>query len=519
MKASSKRLLQIPSSDEIRRELAKRSYDRYVEYVHKGSWIRARHLIYVCRNVEKFINDELLTEHGEIANILILSLPPQHGKSQSITETLPSWYLGIFPDRRVIEISYADTLARRFGRRNKQKINEFGKTLFNIELSPNSRSDTEFEIFGRSGSMISRGIMAGITGNPGDLIIIDDPIKNRLEAESETYRERIWEEWLNSIKTRLSSVGKVIVIMTRWHEDDLAGRLIKQGKENTEKVYVINLPCEAEEGDPIGRKPGEPLFPEIGKDAAWLANFKKSYQAEEGSRAWNALFQGRPSAADGGIFKRSYFRYFREEQGVFILHGSQDKRIPRDLCRWFQTIDTAMKTKTTNDYTVVATWVVTPDRDLLLYDIVRDRLEVPDQWPFMQRMRQRFPMILFQAVEDKSSGTGLIQTAALAGQPVHVLKADVDKVARSFKISVLYENGKVYHKQDAAWLDDYENELLKFPNGEFDDQVDAASYAGMIGEFLAKNLPEKPEDTSMEAKVRKNISKMNKKNKQGITAL
>lgn len=163
---------QLPTLSEIKRELARKSYVDYVEYVHNGTWFRAKHVELVCNSVEKLLDDELLTKTGEVANILIIGMPPQHGKSQAITETLPSWYLGKNPTRRVIEVSYGDDLARKFGRRNKQKINEFAKDLFDIELSNESKSDTEFEIKDHKGSMISRGIMAGITGQPGDLIII-----------------------------------------------------------------------------------------------------------------------------------------------------------------------------------------------------------------------------------------------------------------------------------------------------------------------------------------------------------
>ena len=169
-------------------------------------------------------------------------MPPQHGKSQSVTETLPSYWLGRFPDQRVIEISYGDELAQMFGRRNKQKIEQFGKDLFDVQLARDSRSMTEFDIEGHRGGMISRGIGGSITGRPADLIIVDDPIKNRQEADSETYRKRIWTEWHDTIKTRLSADGRVIVIQTRWHEDDLAGRLLLN---EPGEWTLISLPCEA----------------------------------------------------------------------------------------------------------------------------------------------------------------------------------------------------------------------------------------------------------------------------------
>jgi hypothetical protein len=256
-------------AEEANRELARRgSYSDYVYYVHGGRWIPARHLLFVCIEIETFIQQET----GHPYDILILQMPPQHGKSMSTTETLPSWYLGKWPYNRVIEVSYNETFAQRFGRRNRDKIKEFGY-LFGIGISKGKDSNEEFELNNGVGGMISRGIMSGVTGNPANLIIIDDPIKNREEADSQTIRDKQWDEWQNSIKTRLAAGAKVIVIMTRWHEDDLAGKLLKSEKN----VTLINLPCEAEENDPLGRNIGDALFPEIGKNKNWLIQFKDSY--------------------------------------------------------------------------------------------------------------------------------------------------------------------------------------------------------------------------------------------------
>ena len=251
-------------------ELVKTDYAAYVQYVHRGRWIPGKHLLFICQKVQDFIE----TETGHPYDILILQMPPQHGKSMAITETLPSWFLGRWPEKRVIEASYNEAYAQRFGRRTRDKIKEFCGDLFGIEISKDKDSNNEFELSNGIGGMISRGIMSGITGNPAELIIIDDPIKNREEADSENNREKQWDEWQNSIKTRCAAGAKVIVIMTRWHEDDLAGRM-----QIAEKNFVtsINLPCEAEENDPLGREIGDPLFPEIGKDKEWLRQFKQSH--------------------------------------------------------------------------------------------------------------------------------------------------------------------------------------------------------------------------------------------------
>lgn len=151
--------------------------------------------------------------------------------------------------------------------------------------------------------------MSGITGNPANLILIDDPVKNRQEADSPTIRDKIWEEWQNSLKSRLAAGAKVIVIMTPWHEDDLAARILR----SEPYAELVRLPVEAEDGDPMGRKTGEPLCPELGKDARWLEEFKRSYLADAkgGARAWSALYQCAPRVEGGNLVQRSWWRFLR----------------------------------------------------------------------------------------------------------------------------------------------------------------------------------------------------------------
>lgn len=463
--------------NEIRKELAKRSYFDYVHYVHRGAWIKAKHVELICNIVEQHINNQLFNDKGELVNVLILSMPPQHGKSQSITETLPSYYLGKYPSKRVIEVSYGDDLARRFGRRNKQKVAEFGKELFNIELANESRSDTEFEIKEHKGSMISRGIMAGITGQPGDLIIIDDPIKNRQEADSETYRERVWEEWLNSIKTRLSAQGKVILIMTRWHEDDLAGRLAN----STESTFVLNLPCEAEENDPLGRDIGEALFPEIGKDKAWLEQFKKAYTSEQGARAWTALFQGRPSSQEGTLLKRQWWKYYD------ILPPIATKLI---------SVDAAFKDKEDSDFVVVQVWGKTGS-NMYLIDQVRARMNFLATLQTIRNMHHKHPTAVTKLIEDKANGSAVISMLHHEMGGIIPVNPEGGKVARVNAVSPFIESGNVYLPQNEPWVHDFVEEASSFPNGKNDDQVDCMSqalhrciyYHGQLPESDKKPLP------------------------------
>ena len=239
---------------------------QYCSFVN-SDWIDTKVHRYLCNRVQDFLE----ANTGHAYDILVLSMPPQHGKSKTITETVPSWFLGHNPTKRVIEISYSEDFAEKFGRGNRRKIEEYGASIFGISLAKSPNTATEFELDNHSGGMISRGITSGVTGNGCSLMIIDDPVKTQQEADSESSRGRLWDEWLSSYKSRLSAGAKIIIIMTRWHEDDLAGRVIGSEKN----VQVLNLPLEAEEkGDPLGRNIGDALCPEIGKDNKWLQTLR-----------------------------------------------------------------------------------------------------------------------------------------------------------------------------------------------------------------------------------------------------
>ena len=165
-----------------RRELARRYYSEYLAYADGDSWIRTRLSSFLARKIQTFIE----TDTGHAYDILIIECPPQHGKSMTVSESLPSWYLGKHPDRNIILASYDSDFAERFCRKNKEKIRSCGKNLFGIDIGSIDRAG-EFELSNGKGRMISRGIMSGITGNPANLIIIDDPVKNQQEADSPAY--------------------------------------------------------------------------------------------------------------------------------------------------------------------------------------------------------------------------------------------------------------------------------------------------------------------------------------------
>lgn len=450
---------------ELRKELARREYIDYCEYTHGGLFIAGKAQKFIAQNINALMADELLTEDGQPVKILCLSMPPQHGKSVLITQTFPSYYFMKHPDSKTIIISYGDDLARLFGRKNKEKIKEFGAELFGYELGKNT--DTDMDIKGHRGSIISRGIMAGITGQSADLIIIDDPIKSAIEANSEVYRNRIWEEFLNSIYTRLSAKGKIVIIQTRWNEDDLIGRVMN---ELSDKSLYINIPLEAEENDPLGRAPGDSLFPEIGKDKNWLESTKKVYMTKEGQRSWLALYQGRPTAQGGNLIKRDDFKYY--------------SIMPEKFDQILQSWDCTFKDSDGSDYVVGQVWGRKgPDKYLL--DMVRARMDFPTTIKAILNMTMKWPQAYMKVIEDKANGSAIIQVLSKKIEGIMPVTPRESKLARVQSILPQIECGNVYLPSGAAWLEEFIDECCKFPNGKHDDMVDAMSQAlsKMLNEY------------------------------------
>ena len=438
-------------------QTARENYCAYMQLVYHGRWKRARHLDLLCEHLEE-------VERGDITR-LIITMPPRHGKSMTVTESFPSWFIGRNPERRVIEVSYGSELAQKFGLSNRRKIEEFGQEIFGVRVSSENASKTNWGLVGYSGGMISAGIGGSITGQGADLLIIDDPIKNRKEAESQTYRDSIWSEWQDTLSSRLHPGGRVVVIMTRWHEDDLVGRLLLQDGA----WRLINLPALSEGEDIIGREEGEALWGEHGFDEEWC----EVKRAELGSRSWESLYQGHPRPSDGNLFRQSMFRRFRESGGCYQVDG---KVYDKTLCKIFQTCDVAGSKKTSADYFVLGTFALCPNGELLLLEVFRERLEGPDQPKLIKRKFDEYRPVII-GVESASMGLTLYQLLRRMGLPVVELKPDADKYTRAIPAAARYESGMVYHLEGAHWLNDLEAELLAFPNGAHDDQVDVISYA------------------------------------------
>lgn len=440
-----------------RRELARRFYCEYLPYVQGKTWKKTRMSQYISTRVQDFLE----AETGHAYDILVIETPPQHGKSITVTETVPSWYLGKHPNNRVIVACYDSDFAERFCRRNKDKLKEYGDNLFGVTVGKIDRA-AEFELSAGRGGMISRGIMAGITGNPANLVIIDDPVKNQQEADSPTYRARVWEEWQSSIKSRLAAGGKVIIIMTPWHEDDLAARVLSSEPNAT----LLRLPVEAEADDPLGREIGDALCPELGKDNAWLADFKRSYLTDPkgGQRAWTALYQCSPRVEQGNLIHRDWWRFY-------------DPAEPRMYGAELISVDAAFKGGDQNDYVSIQVWGKCR-QDYYLRYCVNKHLDFPATLTEIRAIVALYPSARTVLIEDKANGSAIIQTLQreMYCIPVNPLGG---KVARVNAVSAAIESGHVYlpNPQQAPWVVPFIDQFSAFPNAAHDDMVDAASQA------------------------------------------
>ena len=455
-------------------------YKAYCMYVHNPDFFRnenakeedlkwkpSRFHQDLCDRVQEFIEKPT----DKAYEIMIINTPPQHGKSTTITETLLSWYIMKHPDESVIQVSYGDDLAERFGKRNLEKVKEYGN-IFGIEVDPKKATSREFQILNHKGRVISKGIGSGLTGHSGHLIVIDDPIKNREQADSERTRDSVWNEFTDSILSRTQAGSKIILIMTRWHEDDLAGRILL---EMPEIVTYVNYECECESADdPLGRRmrtedqPGEALCPEIGKGDKWLEQFKKSYVSEKGRRSWEALYQGHPTIQEGNILKKSWWeRYNVEDYYTGKLRFDQ----------MVMSVDATFKDKEKNDYVAIEVWGKLENR-FYLVDLVNEHLSFSETVNRIRVLQSKHPKVMGVYIEDKANGPAILDVLKhdIAGL-IPVSPDGASKEARVQAVQPLVEARCVYVPEDRKWGHDFIEQCAKFPNDKHDDMVDAFSQA------------------------------------------
>lgn len=458
---------------QILKDKAKDDYLSYVHYVHYDMFIEAEHIKFISDKIDACIKNKQRMLRGEIPlknQYMIIHEPPRHGKSMNITETLPSYYMGKFPEHRIIVGCYNTTFATKFGKKNRRKVQEFGEDIFNIRLDKSTSSGETWNLDNGVGGMISRGLLAGITGEGADLLVIDDPIKNREEANSKTMRDKMWDEWIDSCSSRLHPGAIVIVIMTRWHQDDLVGRLTNPEYGEPYPWDNVKLPLEAEENDPLGREIGEPLWPErYGHD---FIEVRKRYP-----QSFNSLYQGRPSSEEGDIFKRDWWEFFNYV-GDHMFE------------RMTMSVDATFKDSLKSDMVAIGVWGKKGPTHYLV-DVVNARMGFLATCTTIENLKAKYPSIKAIIIEDKANGPAIIDTLKRTMMGVIPIEPKGGKIARAEATAPFVEAGDIRIRRGQPWVHDYLEQHAAFPNAAHDDMVDQQSqYLNWITNNLRGGIDE-----------------------------
>lgn len=417
--------------------LARRSLLSFTEYTNP-IYESATHHALIASRLEA-------VERGEIDRLMIF-MPPRHGKSELASKRFPAWCLGREPKRQIIAASYNSDLANDFGRnvRNIVAEPEFGQVFPSVSLAPDSQAANRMNT-NHKGAYVAAGVDTAITGRGAHIALIDDPFKDREEADSERRRELVWDWYRSTLYTRLMPGGAVVLIQTRWHEDDLAGRLLEHEGDQWE---VLELPAINEDE--------QALWPE------WYSlEALERIKATVGPREWSALYQQKPQPDEGTFFKREYFQTWEKLPPV----------------RYYGTSDYAV-TDGGGDYTVLTIWGIGPDGDI--YRVKQWKGQTAsDEWIEAQLdlVKEFKPLAFF-------GEGGVIQKAVepmlkrrmrerKAFCRLEWLPSVADKPTRARSFQAMAATGRVFFEQGADL-----SEFLVFPAGKHDDEVDTASLIG-----------------------------------------
>lgn len=440
-------------AESAKQELAKRDLEQFLLYDGRGSWKTAKHLKMLCKTI---MDVERRVREGKGARVMVF-MPPRHGKSEVSTKKAPAFLLNRNPTWEIIISSYSADLAYDFSKIARNTFKEHSY-LFGLELAKDSGAVGRWGIEGYRGGLAAAGVGGPITGRGAHVAIIDDPFKNWQDASSKTIRDNVWDWYRSTLRTRLAPGGAIFLVMTRWHEDDLATRLLKEAEADGEKWDVISLPAIAEENDILGRKEGEGLWPERFSREDYH-NTKRAV----GSKLWSALYQQKPSPGDGTIFKRSWFRFYK---------------VTPKFERIIQSWDCTFKDSSSSDYVVGQIWgKIGADKYLL--DQVRAKMSFTETIQAIKSLTAKWPQASAKYIEDKANGPAVISALEREIPGLIPVNPDGGKVVRAQAVSADYEAGNVFLPDPtiAPWIHDYIEEFVKFPNDEHDDQVDSSSQA------------------------------------------
>lgn len=419
-------------------------------------------------------------ENGTIPNLMVL-MPPGSAKSTYSDVVFVPWFMARKSRRNVILASYASEIAEKQGRRARQLINSKSfSNIMEIGLQNDQKAAHQWALTNGSEYMAG-GLLSGLTGNRGALGIIDDPIKGRAEAESDTIREKTWNAYIDDFCSRLIPGAPQVMILTRWHEDDPAGRILPDGWDGESgwfdgrdgrKWKVICLPAIADRSDdPLGRKIGETLWPEWFSLEHW-APFKSN------ARTWSSLYQQKPAPDDGTFFKREWFRRYRK--------GQEPKQLNK-----YMTSDHAPAGGLVNDYTCVRMWGLDPSGDIYLVDGFREQMTMDamaDRTVGSKKNHQlgliakHSPLCWFPEDDNNwKSSAGFVRRmmqeentyCRIEPMPTH----GGDKSVKAQPFQAMASMGRVWIPEGPEG-DDIIAQYLKFPAGKNDDEIDAGSLIG-----------------------------------------
>jgi len=430
----------------LQAELARRHLADFCERMDP-TYTRARHADLLIEHLEA-------VERGDIRRLMVFE-PPRHSKTYHVSERFPAWATGRNPKVQGILASYGAELAERNSRVIRNLLRDERWPFPGVGVSDDSGAVNRWST-NYGGIWVAAGVGGAMTGFGADLLLIDDPVKGRAEADSETFRETAWSWYTEVARTRLMPGGRIVLCQTRWHEDDLAGRLLNSA--GAANWTVLRLPALADEpDDPLKRQAGDALWPEW-FDVDSLNEIKADLTTEQGARAWQALYQQRPTSDEGGQFKRAWFAERWTEQ-------------PKTTFRVLA-VDAAYKTGIMNDFSAIVVGGVTGNT-LPLLDVRQGRWEYPElKRHIIDAAKEWQPHAV--VIEDTAAGQSVIQELRRTTQlPIIAVKVSASKEARAAAVAPTCESGKVLMPKTGPLVGALVDQLAAFPTGLHDDMVDA----------------------------------------------
>mgnify|MGYP003134271918 FL=1 len=429
-----------------------------------------RHIEVICDKLQQ-------VDDGTCRRLMVF-LPPRSSKSVICSKLFPAWYMGRHPNHEILSVSHSDQLSSDFGRAVRDLVgNEMFQTIFpEVKLRSDVRSAGKWQT-NHNGVYVAAGVKTQIAGRGAHVAILDD-VMSEEDAFSAAGRRYIKEWFPAGLRTRLMPSGSIVIINTRYHEDDICGWLLDNEKNasTSEEILhpweVIKIPAwlDEESSELLDLPVGSSYFPEW-KPEHVLKLDELEIKRHNGSRYWQSLYMQDPTPAEGGIIKKGWFQRWPHDD-------------PPECEFIIQTMDTAFSAKTTADYSVMQTWGIfeTVEVDsvgkerilpqLILLGNVRGRFEYPElRFTAQEEYEKHSPDAIM--IEKKASGQSLIQDLRRAGLPVLEFTPDRDKVSRANAATPFLESGRVWLPENKEWTFDLIEEAISFPNARYDDQVDA----------------------------------------------